>query len=161
LYLHRLATRLIVFDRGQARIFEGTYQEFLDKVGWESEEKEEKPFTVGRSALAAKTKLDDKKSTKLKKATLVQEKSQALKPLETEIARLEKNIAALEKELHHCTESLVQASGEGNGAVIAEMSKKSHRLRPEIEDHYRRLDKVLAEYEDKVKEYKDKMTDLG
>ncbi len=159
LYLHRLATRLIVFDRGQARVFEGTYQEFLDKVGWESED--ENQLTVGRSQIAVKTKPEDKKSLKLKKAALVQEKSQALKPLEGEITLLEKNIAALEKELHHCTESLVQASGEGNAAVITEMSKKSHRLRPEIEKNYRQLDKVLAEYEDRVKEYKDKMAELG
>jgi ATP-binding cassette, subfamily F, member 3 len=35
--LHALATRLIVFDDGKVTLFEGTYQDFLDRVGWNSE----------------------------------------------------------------------------------------------------------------------------
>jgi ATP-binding cassette, subfamily F, member 3 len=35
--LHALATRLIVFDDGKVTLFEGTYQDFLDRVGWKSE----------------------------------------------------------------------------------------------------------------------------
>ncbi len=158
LYLHRLATRLIVFDRGKATIFEGTYQDFLDKVGWENEEQES--LAVRRSSLVVKTKEDNKKNTKLKKAQLVQEKSQVLKPLEQEMKTLETTIAALEKELHDCTEALIQASTAGNGAAIAELSRQSHRLRPEIENNYHRLDKLLAQHETKSSEYKEKLKRL-
>lgn len=35
--LHAVANRLIVFDDGQAQVFEGTYQDFLDRVGWAQE----------------------------------------------------------------------------------------------------------------------------
>jgi ATP-binding cassette subfamily F protein 3 len=35
--LHAVATRLIVFDGGKATLFEGTYQDFLDRVGWSNE----------------------------------------------------------------------------------------------------------------------------
>jgi len=35
--LHSLATRLIVFDDGKVTLFEGTYQDFLDRVGWKTE----------------------------------------------------------------------------------------------------------------------------
>jgi ATP-binding cassette subfamily F protein 3 len=35
--LHALATRLIVFDDGKVTLFDGTYQDFLDRVGWKSE----------------------------------------------------------------------------------------------------------------------------
>jgi ATP-binding cassette subfamily F protein 3 len=38
MFLHSLAERLVVFDRGRGSVFEGTYQNFLDEVGWESEE---------------------------------------------------------------------------------------------------------------------------
>ena len=160
LYLHRLATRLIVFDRGKVTSFAGTYQEFLDKVGWESEEKEEKQLAVGSSQTAVKAKIENKKDIKLKKAALVQERAKVLKPLEQEISRLETAISDLEKELHECTEALVEASGAGRGAEIAEMSKRSHRLRPQIEAHYRQLDKILAQYENKAGEYKEKMLKL-
>jgi ATP-binding cassette subfamily F protein 3 len=158
LYLHRLATRLIVFDRGKATVFESTYQEFLDKVGWENEEEE--TLAVRRSSLVVKSKIDDKKSIKLKKAVLVQEKSQVLRPLEQEMKTLETNIAALEKELHDCTEALIQASTAGNGTLIAELSKRSHYLRPKIEEHYHHLDKLLANYENKSREYKEKLEKL-
>jgi ATP-binding cassette, subfamily F, member 3 len=158
LYLHRLATRLIVFDRGKAVMFEGTYQDFLDKVGWENEEEDQIAVRGPRSA--AKIKPDNKKDLKNKKAQLVQEKSQVLRPLEQEMKKLETTIAVLEKELHECTESLIQASTAGNGAAIAGLSKQSHRLRPEIENYYHRLDKVLAQYENKSREYKDKLDKL-
>jgi ATP-binding cassette, subfamily F, member 3 len=37
--LHRIANRLIVFDRNTVTVFEGTYQDFLERVGWEEEER--------------------------------------------------------------------------------------------------------------------------
>ncbi len=36
--LHAVAQRLIVFDAGEVKVFEGTYQDFLDRVGWKNEE---------------------------------------------------------------------------------------------------------------------------
>jgi ATP-binding cassette subfamily F protein 3 len=41
--LHALATRLIVFDDGKVTLFEGTYQDFLDRVGWKSENESNSP----------------------------------------------------------------------------------------------------------------------
>ncbi len=38
LLLSEVVNKLIVFRDGKASLFEGTYQEFLDKIGWESEE---------------------------------------------------------------------------------------------------------------------------
>jgi ATP-binding cassette subfamily F protein 3 len=38
MFLHTLATRFIVFDRGRARVFDGSYQDFLDQVGWENDD---------------------------------------------------------------------------------------------------------------------------
>ena len=34
LFLHALAERLVIFQNGRIDIFEGRYQEFLDRVGW-------------------------------------------------------------------------------------------------------------------------------
>lgn len=34
MFLHHLATKLIVFDGGKVSVFNGSYAEFLDKVGW-------------------------------------------------------------------------------------------------------------------------------
>ncbi len=37
MFLHALATRLVVFKKDGIDVFEGTYQEFLNKEGWEDE----------------------------------------------------------------------------------------------------------------------------
>ena len=36
MFLHHLANRLIVFNNNMAYLFEGTYQDFLDRGGWEA-----------------------------------------------------------------------------------------------------------------------------
>ena len=36
--LRRLADALIIFHKGSAEYFDGTYDEFLEKIGWEEEE---------------------------------------------------------------------------------------------------------------------------
>lgn len=38
LMLRAIATKLIIFHKGRAEFFDGTYDEFLDKIGWEIEE---------------------------------------------------------------------------------------------------------------------------
>jgi ATP-binding cassette, subfamily F, member 3 len=155
LYLHRLATRLIVFDRDKVSVFEGTYREFLDRVGWESEDKEKESFPDKQ-----RPPTGQRKAVKLKRAKLLQERARVLKPLEQEINKLETTITELENELHNCTESLIEASTTGDAGAIAKLSKRSHHLRPEIEDCYRCLFKVLAQYEPKCREYKEKMAEL-
>ena len=38
MFLHALAERLIVFQDGKSFVFEGSYQDFLDRGGWGDEE---------------------------------------------------------------------------------------------------------------------------
>jgi ATP-binding cassette subfamily F protein 3 len=35
--LHSIATKLIIFDRDKVSVFDGAYQDFLEKTGWEDE----------------------------------------------------------------------------------------------------------------------------
>ncbi|MEA3415032.1 MAG: hypothetical protein U9R02_02585 [Thermodesulfobacteriota bacterium] len=37
MFLHPFAQRLVVFQEGSAYVFEGSYQRFLEEVGWEDE----------------------------------------------------------------------------------------------------------------------------
>lgn len=155
LYLHRLATKLIVFDRGKVKIFNGTYQEFLDKVGWESEE------NISGEVVKRQRPEDERKTLKRKKAEVMQERFRVLKPLEEGIKKLEKLISGLEKELHECNEELVRASTNGDADSIIKMSKEVHRLRPEIEKLYVELDAVLGKFEKESIEYKERLMELG
>ena len=83
MYLHTIATRLIIFDRDKITLFEGTYQDFLDNIGWENDEKTSKVNLKS----AKKGRPADAKTEKRLKAELLQKKSRILRPLKTEIGR--------------------------------------------------------------------------
>jgi len=73
--LHALATRLIVFDDGKVTLFEGTYQDFLDRVGWKSENDSAAP-RVKESM--PRIKSVNKKQLRRERAAMLQMKSNAL-----------------------------------------------------------------------------------
>ncbi len=67
--LHALATRLIVFDDGKVTFFEGTYQDFLDNVGWKSENDANAPRV---KKTKPRTKSVNKKQLRRERAALLQ-----------------------------------------------------------------------------------------
>ena len=74
----KLATKLIIFKNGEAKIFLGDYQEFLRKEGWGEIEVKK-----------AKKSSGDRKESKRKRAELIQERAKRLKPIKSEIDQLE------------------------------------------------------------------------
>lgn len=87
--LSQLATHLIIFDKGQAELFLGSYSEFLEKRGWGSE---------GKKKEKKSSKKKGKEFRRLK-AEIVQKRSAALKPLDKKIKSLEEEIMTLESEM--------------------------------------------------------------
>jgi len=73
--LHALATRLIVFDDEKVTLFEGTYQDFLDRVGWKNENDSAAPRARKNKH---RTKSVNKKQLRRERAALLQMKSKAL-----------------------------------------------------------------------------------
>jgi ATP-binding cassette subfamily F protein 3 len=82
--LRAVCDRLIIFRNDGADYFNGTYDEFLEKIGWEDEPKEEKPKPK-------KPKMNKKESKRLR-AAIVAEKSKTLKPIKEEISKLEESL---------------------------------------------------------------------
>ena len=73
--LHALATRLIVFDDGKVTFFEGTYQDFLDSVGWKSENDLKVPPV---KKTKPRTKSVNKKQLRRERAAMLKMKSKAM-----------------------------------------------------------------------------------
>ena len=48
--LHALATKLVIFDRGRVTWFDGTYRDFLDRVGWSDEDGEKRKKKAPKKA---------------------------------------------------------------------------------------------------------------
>lgn len=152
MFLHTLAERLIVFDRGKASLFEGTYADFLEKVGWENEE-DSRPSAAGRA-------VPERRNLKKLKADLLYERSQAVKPLERRVAELEAAITSSEQELHDNTALMVQASTTGNVQAIAELPRQAAVLRARIEELYDELDRVSTEYDEKSRIFRERLAKL-
>ena len=150
-FLHTLAERFIIFQNDGIRVFEGPYQSFLDKIGWEDEEKPNSD-----NAPAESEPLNKKELRKIK-ADILSRKSKELKPLEVEISSLEKQLEENEAQIAKTNTELIDASAEGNGEKIQTLSKRLHALKTETELLYDKLDKVICEFELKSTMFKNEL----
>jgi ATP-binding cassette subfamily F protein 3 len=158
LFLDALAERLIVFQGDGVSMFEGTYQRFLEKVGWEGEDERERP--PKKEVLEVPEKLG-KKELRKARTDLLAERTAALKPLETKMRELEKALQETENEANRLTQEIVEASRAGAGARIGEMSKTVHQLRKMIDAYLEELEPVLQDYEIRKADFDKKLEDLA
>ena len=148
--LHRLADALIIFHKDGAEYFDGTYADFLEKIGWEEEEsikpKKKKP------------KIDYKERKKLRKA-LTKERNEERKPYTKQIKEHEHSIEQLEAEMATINEALTTASNIGDNDAIMEYSKEAGKVQQEIDELFQKLeiateldDEIVQKYELKLQE---------
>lgn len=112
--IRAIATRLIVFDRGEVSLFEGTYDEFLDRIGWADEDEEN-----------ARHK---KKNTK-----------QAEREEKKDLQKKEKAILKLEEEIKTLNEALEDAVSAGDTSKINEFSTAIGEKNKEIEKLFEQM----------------------
>jgi ATP-binding cassette subfamily F protein 3 len=153
--LHAFANRLVVFDGGKCRVFEGSYADFLEKVGWASEKKpggsESTNIKVsnidvtddskGSTATSAPRGKEDRKA----RADYIAERSKVIKPIEKEIARLEAEIAKAEALGGELEAKLVAASEAADGNAITTIAK-------DLDDNKKQVDELYAAWERKSAE---------
>ena len=151
--LRHVANRLIVFDAGQVRLFEGGYQDFLDKVGWTGEQ------TDGNAARPARTKRNRKEVRRLR-AKIIVERSERLRPLERRIKELEEAILTCEREVERVDVLLCQAATRNEGDTTSELGRKSHSLRVEIDSLFSELENLTAQQNRLQPEFESRLAEL-
>lgn len=149
--LRAVCDRLIVFTNDGADYFNGTYDEFLEKIGWEEDESVEKKKVE-------KPKVNKKEIKKLR-AAVVSEKSKATAPLKKEIQAFEEEILKLEALLDETQNELSRLTSKGDNHAITEVSKNVAKYEKQIEEKYEalapkqtQLDALNAEFEKKLEE---------
>ena len=98
MFLHALAERLIIFYHDSIEIFEGGYQRFLDKGGWEDEEIIQPIAKREVRSGPAEGKIN-KKELRKKRSEIITERSKVLSPIEKRIAKAEAEIERHENVL--------------------------------------------------------------
>ncbi|MBT8372823.1 MAG: ATP-binding cassette domain-containing protein, partial [Deltaproteobacteria bacterium] len=146
MFLHALADRLVVFQNEQIQLFEGSYQQFLDKEGWSDEVDEKGSITGMPEDMPVSTKRS-KKTIRRLRSEIIMEKSQKIKPLDKQIKKVEENIDLLEKNVHILNEAMIDASQSNDGGKISEISRKIHKDQANIECLFTEMEQLYHDKE--------------
>lgn len=157
--LHAIAERLVVFDDNKVTVFEGSYQDFLDRVGWRDESAAES------SAASAKTSREEKgsnrKDLRKARADVITRKSKALSPMQARMTELEQTIMKLEKKVEDDTKALQDATFHGRVLDIQNLSKDINHSQRRIEPLFEELVSLTREFEKKSREFEEELSEIG
>ena len=163
--LHAFANRLVVFDGGSCRIFEGTYADFLEKVGWASEKKpggansanikvsnidvkgDSGTGNANASSAAATNATPRASMDRKARADYIAERSKVIKPLEKKLAKIEEDIAKAEALGGELEAKLVTASETGDGNAITAIAKDMDDNKKLVDELYESWERSSAELE--------------
>jgi ATP-binding cassette subfamily F protein 3 len=154
--LHATVKRLVVFDEANPWFYEGTYQDFLDRVGWKDEENLAKPS----QAPAGHKRKAERKDMRRLRAELITNRSRALNPLQERVHKLETQIISLEERLKEENLSLLRASQQGDGKSITALSISIHESKRTVEGLFEELEALSLELHNKSKEFEEMFREL-
>lgn len=150
--LRRVCDRLIIFAKEGAEYFDGGYDLFLEKIGWDDEEQEEKVKTPPKS---------NTKENKKLRAELVRERNKLTAPLKKEVEKLEALIMQTEEQLEVHHQELIEASNAGDSATLMELSKLVSDEEAKVEESFEALEEAQTKLDTINEEYENKIEELG
>ncbi len=149
--LRDVCDRLIVFAKDGADYFDGTYDEFLEKIGWDEEEIEEK--------VKKEPKVNKKENKKLR-ASIIQERNKLTSPLKKTVEKLENQIIQIEDNIEKEQAELIQASNAGDNSKIIELSQIVLKYEKEVEELFEELEKTQLELDEITILYDKKLEEI-
>ena len=152
--LRRVANRLVVFDEGHVRVFEGGYQDFLVRVGWAEERSEDE------SATPTDKKKRSRKELRRLRAEIIAERSKLLKPLKTRIGNVEKTIIGREKEAEQVDALLCDAATRGEAESIVTLERRNRALKAEIQNLFAELERLTVQLDSVQPEFEKRLQKL-
>jgi ATP-binding cassette subfamily F protein 3 len=148
MFLHALAQRLIVFQNGGIDVFDGSYQRFLDTVGWDDDIRTSvKPKIDDASNAIHVNAKQTKKDIRRKRSEIITQRSKTIKPLEMQVTKIESEIDTREKKLSDLNQSMQLASQDQDVQRIAKLSRAIHRCQSDIERLFGELETATEEFE--------------
>jgi len=146
--LRRVCDRLIIFAKEGAEYFDGGYDDFLAKIGWDDEEEVQKVKQAPKS---------NHKENKKLRAELIRERNKLASPLKKKVDKLEDKVIELENTLSLKHEELIEASNLGDSATLMELSKTVSDIEAQVETMFEeleiqqtQLDEIMQGYDEKI-----------
>ena len=152
--LRRVADRLIIFAKEGAEFFDGGYDLFLEKIGWDEDDvQESKPKKKGSSNANSK---ENKKA----RNEIVRARSKHTSPLRKEVEKLEKFIMETEMLLKEHHKELIAASNSSDSSKVMELSKLVAQKESEIEAKFERMETAQSELDEIMEQYEIRLAEL-
>jgi len=149
--LRRVCDRLIIFAKDGAEYFDGSYDDFLEKIGWEDEEQEQK---------VKETPKANQKQNKKLRAEMVRERNKKTSSLKKKVQKLEDSIIQLEERLETHHKELIEVSNSGESSKLMELSKLVSDEETSVEEMFEELELAQNELDEINKSYDDKINEL-
>jgi len=156
MFLHALAQKLILFQNDRAYVFEGSYQDFLDRGGWEDEKPQGKRVSVMPDPNSSTRKLI-KKELKRRKSEIITERGKILNPIKENIARTENEIEEFEIELARYHQEMIKVSQEMDGKKIEKLSREIYNCQSTIDALYNELEELTTVHDEQHKIFEKKL----
>lgn len=143
--LRKLCDRLIVFDDGKCFVFNGNYDDFLEKIGWKEEEEN----------LARKQEVSEnnKKEQRKKRAEVLAQRNKILKPLQKRVSDLENKIIENEDKLKNLEKKLISIYQSDFSDEIKELNREVQITKQSIEDLFLELDEASRKLGEAEREF--------
>ena len=161
--LHAVATRLIVFDGGTVTVFDGAYQDFLDRVGWKDEDAARSGSTGGQTGNGncGQGRALNRRDVKRLRAELVNSRSRVLGAVQARIAEAEEAIVSLEQQIARENGALLDASLKGDGEAIKTLSRSLHDAQKRVDALFGELAALTDELNARSGEFEEKLNGLN
>jgi ATP-binding cassette subfamily F protein 3 len=146
MFLHALAQRLIVFRENGVEVFDGSYQEFLEKGGWQ----DEKPPVESEEELTAEsteTPRALRRELRRRRSEIIARRGRTLKPLEQEMRQLERGIEEQDGEMAQLTRAMQAASESRDGGKIAAIAQSIHACQKEADRLFDELERTTRTHD--------------
>jgi len=160
MFLHLLAEKLVIFQGDQVTVFDGTYGEFLEKIGWQEEDGPEMSGAQESPEIQEVARISKKEARK-RRSEILTEKNRVIKPIETKMAATEKEIERREERLEALNRDLMTASEAGNGQEISKLSRELHACQSDIDINFETLEALMTELEEHAAVFDRQLEDIG
>ncbi len=156
LILEAVATKLIVYDNDTVSVFEGTYLDFLERVGWSDE-----GGVIRKGKKREAEKSINRKDVKKLRTGIVSEKSKVLGALKKRMDELEAEIMKLELDMERDNQALLDASMTGKALDIKRLSQALRDAKALTEHLFAELETVTNRHDAKAREFDQQLSELA
>jgi len=147
-FLRSVVNKIIYFKDDNVGYFDGTYDEFLEKIGFddsdESKDNETKP---------KKTKKEIHRERQL----IIKEKSKQIKPIEKKLKTVEEELEVLAKKEKNISADLEKASSLKDDELILELSRELGELNDKIEREFNHASELEEEINELNKKFENEL----